>query len=197
MRAAVSFIGRCIAAGLFFLIPLIVLLVLGRELLKLVHKILGPLAQRLPTAGLTGPAADYAIALVVLLLVAFVVGLLASYPPGSVVGAKMERIALGRIPGFTLFKSLFRHPGDEGSVQVLFVTLDDAWLFGFLMEELPDGMLAVFVPGVPSPTSGSLYFFTESQVKRTDISVRDAIRCLARLGIGATPLATGRFTQNG
>lgn len=195
MRAVFGYITSRILAGLFFVIPLVVLVVLGRELLRFVTKLLGPLARRLPTAGITGPAADYLIAALALLLVAFVIGLLASSRVGRRVGDVIERVALGRIPGFTLFKSLFQSPG-EGDVEVLFVTLDDAWLFGFLMEKLPDGMLAVFVPGVPSPTSGSLYFFTEAQVRRTDLSVRDAIRCLARLGIGATSLANGRLPND-
>jgi uncharacterized membrane protein len=80
-------------------------------------------------------------------------------------------------------------------VKVLLVTLDEAWLFGFLIEEMPDGMLAVFVPGVPSPISGSLYFFNESQVRRTDITVREAVRVLARLGVGAGPFISGRLTK--
>lgn len=193
MKSFLAYVRERLFAGLFFLIPVVVLLLLGRQLLLAIAKLLHPIASRLPTLGLRGPAADYFLAAMSLVVVAFVVGVVASTSVGRSVGQVMERFALARIPGFTLFKSFLR--GSEASgVQVLFVTLDDAWLFGFLIEELPDGMLAVFVPAVPTPTSGSLYFFTEQQVRRTDISVREAVRCLTRLGVGATALVNRRLT---
>ena len=188
-----KFVRDRLIAGLLYVLPFMVLLWITREVLQFTGRLLGPLARHLPTAGLTGPAADYLVAAMVLASAAFLVGLVGTLPPMRAIGDRVERFALGRVPGFSLFKSLFRTSDDAGSLKVLFVTLDDAWLFGFLMEEMPDGMLAVFVPGVPSPTSGSLYFFTERQVRRTDITVREAIRCLTRLGVGSGKLVAGRL----
>ena len=196
MNQFLRYVRDRVVAGLLFVLPFLALLLIGREILKFIGNLLGPLARRLPTAGLTGPAADYAVAAVVLLAVAFLLGVLASTGPMQAVANRVDRAAL-RVPGYTLLKSLLRTPDDQAGMQVLFVTLDDAWLFGFLMEELPDGMLAVFVPGVPSPVAGSLYFFTERQVRRTDISVRDAMRCLTRLGVGSSKLVTGRLPTDG
>jgi uncharacterized membrane protein len=198
MGKVLEFLRARLIAGLFFTLPFIVLLLIGRELLEFIHKLLGPIASRLPTAGLTGPAGDYLVAAMVLILVAFIAGVLASIPQLRGIRDQVELTALRRIPGYYLFKNYFQTAEDEtGRLKVLFVTLDDAWLFGFLLEELPDGMLAVFVPGVPSPTSGSLYFFTEHQVRRTDISVRDAVRTLSRLGVGSGRLVTGRLPAEG
>jgi uncharacterized membrane protein len=197
MNTFLRFVRDRVLAGLFFILPFLALVLIGREILRFVAKLLHPIANRLPTAGFTGPAADYVIAALVLLIVAFLLGLVSSTGPVKGFSQKVEHLALLRIPGYTLIRGFFRGPDERDGMKVLFVTLDDAWLFGFLIEELPDGMLAVFIPGVPSPISGSLYFFTERQVRRTDISVRDAMRVLARLGVGSSKLVTGRLPTDG
>ena len=192
MKNLGGFVRDRLISGLLFLLPFLVVLLVGRALLQFIAKIVRPLALRIPSAGLTGPVADYVVAALVLLIVAFLVGVLASTSWVRRMEDGIQRFATERIPGFALFKAFLQAP-DDSNVKVLFVTLDEAWLFGFLMEELPDGHLAVFVPGVPSPTSGSLYFFTEDQVRRTDISVRHAVRCLTRLGVGSARLVNGRL----
>jgi uncharacterized membrane protein len=187
-----AFFRDRVLGGFLFILPLLAFLIIGRELLRFVAKIIHPLAVRLPTAGLTGPVADSMVAGLLILTLAFMMGWLASlnWTRGFTEG--IENFAMVWIPGFALLQSWFQTP-DTSKVKVLFVTLDEAWLFGFLIEELPDGILAVFIPGVPSPTSGSLYFFNESQVRRTDISVRHAVRCLTRMGIGSARFVTGRL----
>lgn len=187
-----GFVRDRLITGLLFILPFLVVLLIGRELLRFIAKIVRPLALRIPSADLTGPVADYVVAALVLLIIGFFVGVLASTHWVRSIGDGIQRFATGRIPGFALFRAFLQAP-DDSNVKVLFVTLDDAWLFGFLMEELPDGKLAVFVPGVPAPTSGSLYFFTENQVRRTDISVRQAVRCLTHLGVGSARLVSGRL----
>jgi uncharacterized membrane protein len=193
MRHLLALLRDRLIAGFFFIIPFLVLLLIAREVLSFVGKLLGPFAQRLPTAGLTGPIADYFVAATALLAAALLAGIVAQLPLVRKLGEKVELFALRRIPGFTLLKGFLQTSDTSESVKVLLVTLDDAWLFGFLMETMPDGTLAVFIPGVPSPTSGSLYFFAEHQVRRTDIKVRDAMACLSRLGVGSSRLVSGRL----
>jgi len=192
MRNPFAFFRDRVLGGFLFILPVLAFLIIGREVLRFVAKIIHPLATQLPTAGLTGPVADYVVAGVLLLAIAFLMGWLASLNWARGFTEGIENFAMIWIPGFALMQSWFQSP-DTSRVKVLFVTLDEAWLFGFLIEELPDGMLAVFIPGTPSPTSGSLYFFNESQVRRTDLSVRHAVRCLTRMGIGSTRFVTGRL----
>ena len=192
MTNILGFVRDRLIGGLVFLLPILVLLIIGRVVLQFVAKLMQPLVSRLPDLGLPGPIVDYLMAASIILVVALFVGLLATTSFMRNFGEKMERFALERIPGFSLLKGIFQRPNDS-NVKVLLVTLDEAWLFGFLLEEMADGRLAVFIPGVPVPTSGSLYFFTERQVRRTDIPVRDAVRCLTRLGVGSGRLVSGRL----
>jgi uncharacterized membrane protein len=52
-------------------------------------------------------------------------------------------------------------------------------------------MLTVFVPSAPTPTSGTVYFMTEAQVRRIDVPVAQVMRSLKQLGVGSTLLLSG------
>ena len=43
---------------------------------------------------------------------------------------------------------------------VVFVPMEGGWQIGVQTEALNDGMVSIFVPGAPSPHSGSLFFFS-------------------------------------
>jgi uncharacterized membrane protein len=62
------------------------------------------------------------------------------------------------------------------------------------MEQHADGLLTVFVPSAPTPTAGSIYYHTEQQVKRLDVPVSTAIKCITQLGVGSREMLEGKFT---
>lgn len=55
------------------------------------------------------------------------------------------------------------------------------------------GHVAVFVPGAPSPWSGSVYFMTEDRIKPLDASIKTAMGCVKRLGMGSNALLHGKL----
>jgi len=86
---------------------------------------------------------------------------------------------LGKIPGYTLLRGIVGDPenlSENAKLKVALANIDDAWLLSFIVEELPDGMLAVFVPSAPTPTAGNVYLMTEQQVKRLDVPVAAAAK---------------------
>jgi uncharacterized membrane protein len=186
-----------VVVGMLFVLPVAITVLILREVLRFVVKLLGPIANQLPE-WLTGPAGGYLAAALVLALVLFVAGMFADTKIGGSITRALERLVLGKVPGFTLIKSLAQGSiGRAGAddVKVVLVTLDDAWLFGFLIERHADGMLTVFVPSAPTPTSGSLYFFREDQVRHTDLTVGAAMRTIARLGVRSAALFDGRLAR--
>ena len=141
MTNILGFVRDRLIGGLVFLLPILVLLILGRVVLQFVAQLMQPLVSRLPDLGLPGPIVDYLMAASIILVLALLVGLLATTSFMRTLGDKIERFALTRVPGFSLLKSIFQGPSDS-NVKVLLVTLDEAWLFGFLLEEMADGRLA-------------------------------------------------------
>jgi uncharacterized membrane protein len=61
-------------------------------------------------------------------------------------------------------------------------------LFGFLVERLENGSVAVFIPGAPNPYSGAVYFMTADRVRPAAVPPAAAMKCLKRLGAGSNAL---------
>ena len=191
MKALGRFLSTTLIGGLVFLLPLVLIITLLTQAVRFVGRLVTPIAERLPVASVAGLAVAEVLAGILLLLVCFAVGLFARTAPGRAVGEKIEAVVLRKIPGYTLMKGMTQGSfgvGGDDAVRVVLATLDDAWLLAFLIEESPDGLLTVFVPSTPTPTAGSLYFMYEHQVRRVDMSVREAIACIMQVGVGAAAL---------
>ncbi|MDQ8038157.1 MAG: DUF502 domain-containing protein [Pedobacter sp.] len=192
MKAHNSFIGfvkTTVLGGVFFLLPLVVVAMLLGQALKFSQHLLKPLAAKLPVQSVAHIALLDILAIVALLLIAFLAGLLARTASGKAFGQKLEGVILGKIPGYTLLKSAFGHAGpqeNEKAVQAVIVHFDESWMLGFVMERNDNGLLAVFVPGAPTPAAGNLYFLREDQVRvLQSVSLTEASRSIMRLGVGS------------
>jgi uncharacterized membrane protein len=76
----------------------------------------------------------------------------------------------------------------EGAYPAVLVRFEDHWQLGFRVETLPNGLVAVFVPGAPHAQSGEVVFVTADRVTPTDRTPAAAMKCLQRLGAGSTEL---------
>jgi uncharacterized membrane protein len=136
-------------------------------------------------------------AAILLLLVGFLVGLLARARPVLRVRQAIEQLILRKVPGYTLFKTIAEGAaGGRGDMKVALANIDDAWLMSFIIEEHADGMLTVFVPSAPTPMAGTIYFLTEQQVKRLDVPVAAAVKCIMQLGVGSRELLEGKILSD-
>lgn len=196
MKKTLRFIWRTIIAGALFIVPLVLLLLILNQGLKLVARILNPVAAQIPFEPVFGFSAPEILAVLVLLSIGFLVGLLAQTAIGSWVRSTAERLVLSKIPGFTLLKSVAEGAaGEHSDLKVALANIDDAWLMSFIVEEHKSGLLTVFVPSAPTPTAGSIYYLTEKQVKRLDVPVSAAIKCIMQLGVGSRELLEGAGFQ--
>lgn len=196
MRAIYQFIKTMVIGGVLFLLPVIVIVLLLYHAMKAVASVIHPAAEAiLPTETVGGLAVVDVLAVLGLLAVGFVAGLIARTPGGRRVQSTLEALVLGKMPGYTLLKSVTTDKQDLGvgaDVRVVLARLDEAWLLAFVMEQHPDGLLTVFVPSTPTPLAGSLYFLREDQVRTLDVPVATAIKCIMQLGVGAAAvLETG------
>ena len=103
----------------------------------------------------------------------------------------MEKVFFERLPGYGLLRSLTqRLAGDaeESAWKPALVEIEDALVPGFIIEELADGRLAVFVPSVPTPLAGAVYVLGRERVHAVDVPFTQAIRVVSRWGSGAGDL---------
>ena len=103
----------------------------------------------------------------------------------------MEIAFFGRLPGYSLLRSLTQRlagDSDESAWTPALVEIEDALVPAFIVEELDDGRLTVFVPSVPTPLAGAVYILPPERVHILDIPFTQAIRSISRWGSGSRDL---------
>ena len=130
----------------------------------------------------------------VTIVLIYVVGVIAS----NVIGKRLIRYGEALLPFVPVFRQLytgikqmtesFAAPDKTGFMQVVIVEFPRKGMqvIGFVTNELiqePDKkLLTVFIPTSPNPTSGYLQIVAEDEVKRTDISVENALKMVISAG---------------
>jgi uncharacterized membrane protein len=188
MKRLLNFARTTLVGGILFLVPIVVLVVILDKALSIVHRLTDPLAARFPVAASHTPVL---LASGLLIVLCFVLGLLALTRPARAGVNWLERTILSKIPGYVFLKGAGGSAlGQEerAPYPLLLVRTRDAWQFGFLIERLEGGHLAVYVPGAPNPLSGSVFFMSPERVRPSDIPVASALKCLRQLGAGSHAL---------
>jgi uncharacterized membrane protein len=128
------------------------------------------------------------LSLLAVLIVCFVVGAAVRTRAGRVVRERLETSLFGKIPGYTLFRSLTQELVGEGEEKVwkpVLAEIEEALVPAFIIEELDDGRFTVFVPSIPTPLAGAVYILSRERVHLVDISFSQAIKSISRWGSGS------------
>lgn len=188
MKRAFEFIKRSFMSGLYIVVPLTLLIFLGNTVIEFLVVIISPITELLPSGAIFGMGMTKLSALAILLAATVVIGIFNRGKRERRIINKIEKI----IPGYSVIKKFIQTGDDERKIKSCLATIDDAWLFAFILEEKAEGMLTIFVPSAPIPTSGNIYFMTEQQVKRLDIPPKEVIQCITQMGMGAQNLLDGK-----
>ncbi len=179
--------------GLLVILPVAVTYLVLRWLFTTLDAMLQPIFRAL--IGRTIPTLGFVAGIVLIL----VTGVVASNVLGRRLIARLERLIM-RIPlARTVYSSI--KPLSErmledkrGAFQrVVIVEWPRPGLFalGFVTggESAADsaGLLHVFVPGTPNPTSGFVVFVPEHQTRPAGLTVEEALRFIIAGGIARTP----------
>lgn len=188
-----KFVRTTLAGGILFLTPLVIVALILEKALALVHKLIEPLAARLPVESIIGMRPAMLIAVVVLVLACFGAGMLARTRLARRIVEWLETNVLSMVPGYEFFKSIGESilgvESETTQQQAVLAHLDDAWQLGFLIERLDNGLLAIFVPDAPNPHSGSVVFMTAEKVVLVENAPPAAVqKCLKRLGAGSNAM---------
>lgn len=77
---------------------------------------------------------------------------------------------------------------ENSTIPTVLARIEDAWQYGFLVEEIEGDQYVVYIPGAPNPTSGSVYILEKSRIKVTNIPLKDTMKTLRGLGAGSNNL---------
>ena len=195
MRTIVGFVKSTTLGGLLFVLPVVLLILVAGHAVRLAKEALAPVEARLPDLAFGGMASLTILALIVLLTICFIAGLLGRTRGGRALTLRLEAMLLNNLPAYQLLKSMTQGMAsleNTNQLRVVMARIEDAWQLAFLTEDAGNGLLAVYVPGAPSPMSGSLFFLTPDRIKPLNISLKEAMLCIRRLGLGSRQLLAGR-----
>jgi len=189
-----KFVKTTLVGGLIFLIPLILLALLLKHAMGFAAKVAKPIAERFPVPEIGGAALVTLVAIVILIVIAFLAGLFSRTSPGRRIAQWFEDSILSGIPQYRMMKSVA-----EGFAQVetaddllpVLVSGDDGWQIAYQIEELPDGWIAVFLPQAPTPMSGNILYVSSDRVRPLHIGIAEAMKVVKRMGLGSATALKG------
>ncbi|WP_372807380.1 DUF502 domain-containing protein [Pontiella sp.] len=134
-----------------------------------------------------------AIVLSVIVLGCFFVGLLVRTRMGQWIYHSFENSVLSKAPGYKMVKEtvnqfLGKKESPFSSVALVQVFENDMMMTGFITDRHDNGMVTVFVPTGPNPTSGFIYHLKAEFVHPVEVSVEDAMRSVISCGAGSEKL---------
>jgi uncharacterized membrane protein len=194
-RPAHGFFTGALINGLLIVVPVyLALLVLLKAMQSLVG-VVRPIAALLPD---WVPAEDL-LALLLVLILCFLVGVAVRTPIGRAARERVEKSLFQRIPGYAVFRGLAQQLSGESrdsAWKPALVEIEDALVPGFIIEELEDGQLTVFVPSIPTPLAGAVYILRRERVHALDIPFTSAIQVVSKWGSGSKALVAAMKTEN-
>ena len=187
MKHARDFVINAVVGGLLVLLPAYLAVLLVLKGMQTVVGLVAPLLELLPDWA----RADNLISLLLLLLACFLVGLAVRTPAGRRLRERVEGSLFGKIPGYSLLRSLTRRVAGEGEASAwkpALIETDDSLVPAFIIEELADGRYTIFVPSVPTPLAGAVYVMARERVHPLDVPMTQAVLAVTRWGSGSKEL---------
>src|SRR5215510_10046655 len=187
MKTLVQFLKMTLVGGLLVVLPLWVSLLLLFKAIKGALAVLQPIAKLVPQRFVHHDV----VALCLLVLICFGVGLLIRTEFGKRIGDWLEQHLLGRLPGFSIIRGMigqFAGKEDEQSFQPALVEIEEALVPAFIIEKHADGQFTVFVSSSPTPMAGAIYILQPERVHPVDVPLRKAMVCVTKWGAGAAEM---------
>ncbi|SDK40319.1 DUF502 domain-containing protein [Natronorubrum texcoconense] len=199
---------RWLINGIAIAIPLVITLLILLVVVDFILGVLSPVVQGIIYVLPNDPPTAVVQLVTLLSLIAFfvVIGIVAEYTPGRYISRRVHA-TMETIPGIsTVYESVRRASTmllDDDTEQFKDVKLvefphRDAYMLAFLTADTPrvveervdDGtMVTVMVPLGPNPTTnGFVMHMPAEHVYDVDITVEEAIRSIATLGVASTEL---------
>lgn len=193
MTDLIDFLKTTLRGGFFVVLPIVIVILLIIEAVDLVIAVFGPVTELLPVDEIGGVEAATGVALLILLLICFLIGLAMKMPIGVRFGSWLNRTVLSRIPGYTMVKQLtqgFSGDLDETSLlQPAVVTMPlESLVLAFIVEEHSNGDFTIFIPSVPTPNIGRIEYVHGDRVRKLDVPPSSVANSIMQWGVGSGAL---------
>ncbi|MFQ6537317.1 MULTISPECIES: hypothetical protein [Aphanothece] len=182
--------------GLLIVVPAYLSFLLLVKAMKAVGGLVKPLALVVPDS----LPVEKVLSLLLLAAICLLVGFVVATPAGHAIHQRLERRLYDRIPGYSLFRSLFQQllgTSEENVWKPAFFESDEGLLPAFVIEEFADGRFTVFVPSIPTPFAGAVLVVDASRVHLLDVPFTEAMQSVARWGSGSAAMVKAFEQRHG
>jgi uncharacterized membrane protein len=177
--------------GVLFLLPVVVLIFVLGKALQISMLIVQPISNFLLVETLRGFVFVELFAAGLLLAVCHMAGVIATMPAMRRPVVALDRVMVDMIPPYAFAKSMLGSIARvEDGIKILkpvMVTFDDYSQMGFEIERQGQNAV-IYLPGSPSPWSGSSIIVDSSRIAPLDAAPHEIVRMLRKLGRGSTAL---------
>ncbi|MFH6965631.1 DUF502 domain-containing protein [Flavobacterium sp. FlaQc-28] len=196
MKSILKIIKATFLGGILFLVPLVVLLIVLEKGYVIIQKTTLPLVNSFPKVNVLGIAIQELIGILIIILICFVAGVLAKTANAKKLVQKLEDGILSFVPGYSFMKSMNENIlGFESNedLKVILVPTDAGLQFAFLIEQVNENQFTVFIPDAPNPWSGSVVFVEKKDITDIQITQKQALACIRKLGYGSKELLKNKL----
>jgi len=176
-RHALDFTRTTIIGGALFLLPIFVMVIVLGKVLGLVGGLTAPLVAALGVTSIGGIAVGHLVTIFAVVVLAFFAGLFARTAAGQSALTWIQDGVSATLPQFSLIQGVARNLGsqkgadDAADLPVVLVPTDAGWALGLLLEAEGDWH-AIYLPGAPQMSSGSVAYAHTDQIHRTHLTLK-------------------------
>jgi uncharacterized membrane protein len=203
MKKITEFLKTSAMGGLLVLLPLLLLYMVVAEMVQLIMALATPIADLFPAGTFDKVEYPVLLALVLILVVSFVLGLALRVALLRRVGDWAEHTVLARIPAYNAIKHLSRGlvgaPDEQATFRPAVLTSTDAERrLVYLIEDHGDGHATVLIPRPPTAFAGELVVVPIERLVLLEAGLGEVSAVISRWGIGMRELLeTARPSQSG
>jgi len=193
MERLKSFIKTTLFGGFLVVLPVVILIFVMDGLYYFITDKVRPITVLLVETVRMSEFIASALAIVVILLIFFIVGLIVKTRAGRFVVHQFDENVLKRIPFYKIIKEtvIQLFSSDKRlfkSVALVNLYCNETLVTAFITDEHDDGSYTVFVPSGPAPTAGFVYHLKGKYVHKIDYPAEQALRTIISLGAGSKEL---------
>ncbi|SCY07238.1 DUF502 domain-containing protein [Flavobacterium caeni] len=183
-------------AGIIFLLPILVLVVLFTKIFQFLTGFTNKIAALFGLKSFVGVSGGTIVGAVSLILFCLLCGYLVRIAFFKAISKWVDRKLMANIPGYSIYREmalskLEDHDKALPFESVVWVKRDAAEQPGFLMETMPDGRLVIFFPTAGKTLEGEVIVIAADQVRKMPETDMKAMKiALDNLGIGLSKIPT-------
>lgn len=183
-----KFFLTTVLGGLFVILPISIFIIIMRFAIDFLMNIIAPLSNTLRFGEATPKWSADLMAVLIITLIFFIIGLVVQMPRGRAYFKYMERKYLEMIPMYsTIRETVSQFTGKRkpfSQVVMADVFGNDTRMVGFITDELDNDMFSIFVPTGPNPTNGFVFHVKRHQLEFIEARSEDAMRSIIAVGTG-------------